>query len=186
MSETPCIEIIMGTGFTALWKMIMFSIAGSDIFQPGDRCTAHLFNSNVIATPACYRIREVPLPRNGIISATIPDYKPLITNMGIPHLTRHLMPFSESIALGRNSGYQHDGLAYVDSIVIDGPSLVHHVFSRLLCFSNPNLEYADCQPTCNDVSSGVAIYLLQLMLLGVKMYGYVVECPKSQLYNICS
>lgn len=85
--------------------------------------------------------------------------------MGIPHLTRHTLPFSESVFLAGD----RDGALYVQSVVIDGPSLVYHVYSRLLSWMVQSVSPFDAQPTCNEVSVGVMLYLLQLTILGVKM-----------------
>ena len=86
--------------------------------------------------------------------------------MGIPHLTRHLFPFAESVRL---SGGEEDGVLCVQSVVIDGPSLVYNVYFRLLSCVEQTLNPIDAQPTCDEVSMGVMFYLLQLTILGVKM-----------------
>ena len=95
--------------------------------------------------------------------------------MGIPYLTRHLLPFSESTTLTREgsscSRLEWDPYAssYIQSIVIDGPSLVYHVYFRLLSWTTQNVDIFDAQPTCHEVSVGVMMYLLQLTNIGVKM-----------------
>ncbi|KAL5364610.1 XPG domain containing-domain-containing protein [Aspergillus floccosus] len=89
--------------------------------------------------------------------------------MGIPHLSRHLMPFSETIVLEGRRNLQLDDVTYTSSIVIDGPSLVYHVYGRLLSQANLNLEYPDIQPTCDEVSCAVMFFLLQLALVNVKI-----------------
>ena len=92
--------------------------------------------------------------------------------MGIPHLTRHLLPFSETVTLSGEHGYpQQEGSPYVSSVVIDGPSLVYHVYFRLLSWATSARSVAifDAQPTCHEVSIGVMMYLLQLAALDVKM-----------------
>lgn len=86
--------------------------------------------------------------------------------MGIPHLTRHLLPYSKDVFL---AGEQREGDDSIHLVVIDGPSLVYHVFQRLLSKSDTKLEILDAQPTCDEVSLGVMVYLLQLKLLGVKV-----------------
>ncbi|PYH92774.1 hypothetical protein BO71DRAFT_382875 [Aspergillus ellipticus CBS 707.79] len=88
--------------------------------------------------------------------------------MGIPFLTRLLYPYSESVTLGDCPGIDCGGKS-VKSVVIDGPSLVYHISTRLLSQSDPNLHYPDLQPTCNEVSRGFVTYLLQLKALGVKI-----------------
>ena len=94
--------------------------------------------------------------------------------MGIPRLTRHLLPFFETVIL---AGEQHgrcspNAIPYVGSVVIDGPSLVYHVYFRLLSWMPlaPNVAASfDSQPTCQEVSVGVMTYLLQLATVGVEM-----------------
>lgn len=85
--------------------------------------------------------------------------------MGIPFLTRHLYPFAEAVILGKFQEVQHQQTEHVEAVVIDGPSLVYHVSTRLLSLSN-----TFSQPTCDEVSCAVMVYLLQLNMLGVKMY----------------
>lgn len=87
--------------------------------------------------------------------------------MGIPHLTRHLLPYAESVLL---SGRATDlGLPRVQAVVIDGPSLVYHVYRRLLGWMDPSSDVLDYQPTCDEVSRGVISFLLQLTKMGVNM-----------------
>lgn len=90
--------------------------------------------------------------------------------MGVPFLTRHLYPFAEPVELGKNQETPHNRVKCAEAVVIDGPSLVYNVSMRLLSRSDPSLQYPDLQPTCDEVSCGVMIYLLQLTILGVKMY----------------
>lgn len=83
---------------------------------------------------------------------------------------RHLLPYSEHVVVERKlSQSAPDDASKIDSVVIDGPNLVYHVFGRLLSWANPRLGILDAQPSCNEVSTGVVFYLLQLMLLGIKM-----------------
>ncbi|PWY96808.1 hypothetical protein BO94DRAFT_454102 [Aspergillus sclerotioniger CBS 115572] len=90
--------------------------------------------------------------------------------MGIPFLTRHLYPFAESVVLGENQETPHSQVKSARAVVIDGPSLVYHVSMRLLSRSDHSLQYPDSQPTCDQISCGVMIYLLQLTILGVKIH----------------
>ncbi|KAJ6153431.1 hypothetical protein N7497_007750 [Penicillium chrysogenum] len=88
--------------------------------------------------------------------------------MGIPHLTRHLLPYAESVLL---DGRANDsGLPQVQAVVIDGPSLVYHVYRRLLGWMDPNSDVLDYQPTCDEISRGVSSLLLELTRLGVKIH----------------
>jgi hypothetical protein len=90
--------------------------------------------------------------------------------MGIPRLRRHLHPFSETVLLEGRLHNRHERAAYVQSVVIDGPSLVYHVFCRLLSWSDLRTGFPAAQPTCDEVSCGVMTYLLLLTIAGVKMY----------------
>ncbi|KAI9036541.1 uncharacterized protein KD926_001678 [Aspergillus affinis] len=89
--------------------------------------------------------------------------------MGIPRLTQHLLPFSDTVLLGRGVNTEWEDHENIESIVIDGPSLVYHVFSRLLAWSDSKVNSPDIQPTCNEVSCGVMICLLQLTIVGVQI-----------------
>lgn len=87
--------------------------------------------------------------------------------MGISRLTKHLLPYAETISLARQNG--QDEPPRVHAVVIDGPSLVYHVYNHLLASTNPSCDLLDVQPTCDEVSRGVVSYLLQLADLGVEM-----------------
>jgi hypothetical protein len=58
----------------------------------------------------------------------------------------------------------------VRSVVIDGPSLVYHVYYRLLAWMSPVHDVLDLQPTCNEVSRAVVTCLLELTRRGIEMY----------------
>lgn len=87
--------------------------------------------------------------------------------MGIPYLTRHLLPCADAVVLGSSDITE---LPRLQSIVIDGPSLVYHVYYRLLASMSPACNVLDVQPTCNEVSRGVVSFLYQLASLGVAVY----------------
>lgn len=89
--------------------------------------------------------------------------------MGIPHLTQHLLPFSDTVLLSRKVEAKQEEPQNIDSIVIDGPSLVYHVFWRLQSSSGQKANFPDSQPTCNEVSCGFMICLLQFTIVGVQM-----------------
>lgn len=86
--------------------------------------------------------------------------------MGISYLTKHLTPYAETVSLGKPTD---QGPPCVQSVVIDGPSLVYHVYYRLLAWTDPTCDVLDIQPTCDEVSRGVVSCLLQLIDLGVEM-----------------
>jgi len=84
--------------------------------------------------------------------------------MGILYLTRHLLPCAETITLGST---EETELLCLQSVVIDGPSLVYDVYHRLLACMSPACDILDVQPTCNEVSRGVVIFLHRLAIQGV-------------------
>lgn len=79
--------------------------------------------------------------------------------MGIPYLTKHLLPYADTVVLGGE----------VQSIVIDGPSLVYHAYYRLLAETDPSYDVLDIQPTCDEVSRAFMGCLLQLLERGIEM-----------------
>ena len=90
--------------------------------------------------------------------------------MGIPYLTKHLLPYADSVLLsGESDDQKLDETPQVRSVVIDGPSLVYHVYYRLLAWMSPVHDVLDVQPTCNEVSRAVVTCLLELNRLGIKM-----------------
>lgn len=88
--------------------------------------------------------------------------------MGIPHLTRHLLPHSEGAWLGHAEEISESS-RQITSVVIDGPALVYHVYYCLLSRMPPGCNAVVAQPTSNEVSIGVMRFLLQLMELNVVM-----------------
>ncbi|EPS26525.1 hypothetical protein PDE_01462 [Penicillium oxalicum 114-2] len=95
--------------------------------------------------------------------------------MGIPHLTKHLLPYADSVVLGEVPAGQEadehtiDETARVRSVVIDGPSLVYHLYYRLLAWMNPAHDVLDVQPTCDEVSRAVVTCLSELSRRGVQI-----------------
>lgn len=90
--------------------------------------------------------------------------------MGILYLTKHLLPHAECVLLGQEDDEDSAAaLPRVRAVVIDGPSLVYHVYLRLLAWMDSNTDVRDVQPTCNEVSLGVVSFLLHLAQLGVQM-----------------
>ncbi|KAJ5624722.1 hypothetical protein N7510_001031 [Penicillium lagena] len=87
--------------------------------------------------------------------------------MGIPYLTKHLLPYADPVVLGVSDSE----CPSVQDVVIDGPSLVYQVYLRLLAWSEPSTDVLAVQPTCHQVSIGVLGYLLQLAKLGVQVHG---------------
>ncbi|KAJ5261473.1 hypothetical protein N7478_012068 [Penicillium angulare] len=90
--------------------------------------------------------------------------------MGIQSLTKHVLPYAETVVLD-GSPSKTDLPPCVRSVVIDGPSLVYHVYYKLLAWSDLICDKIDPQPTCDQVSRGVASCLLQLKGRGIKIHG---------------
>lgn len=118
--------------------------------------------------------------------------------MGIPHLTTHLqgrgvpalltsragLASTVSTDTGAGAGDEssqarsgNSSWVAADALVIDGPGLVFHVYSRLLAHvdtADAAHEYdsnlVDARPTCDEVSVAVAAVLAWLVRAGVKMY----------------
>ncbi|KAJ5151784.1 hypothetical protein N7492_010079 [Penicillium capsulatum] len=86
--------------------------------------------------------------------------------MGITYLTKHLLPYADTVKLGHGKA---DGLPRIRSIVIDGPSLVYHVYYRLLAWTDTSIDVLDIQPTCDEVSRGFVSFLLGLGQRGVEI-----------------
>jgi hypothetical protein len=89
--------------------------------------------------------------------------------MGISYLTRHLLPYAETVSFGSNNNTSLPG-PYQQNVVIDGPSLVYDVYHRLLANMHPGCDILDVQPTCNEVSRGFVAFLCKLDKLGVEVY----------------
>jgi hypothetical protein len=89
--------------------------------------------------------------------------------MGISYLTRHLLPYAETISFGPRNNVESE-FSYQQNVVIDGPSLVYDVYHRLLANMHPGCDILDVQPTCNEVSRGVVAFLCKLDTLGVEVY----------------
>ncbi|KAF3401864.1 hypothetical protein F1880_009712 [Penicillium rolfsii] len=91
--------------------------------------------------------------------------------MGIPYLTKHLLPYADSVLLGRGPDDQNlDQTPRVRAVVIDGPSLVYHVYYRLLAGMGPVHDVLDMQPTCNEVSRAVVTCLVELSRRGIEIH----------------
>ena len=67
--------------------------------------------------------------------------------MGIPKLTQTLQPFAERVILGAHSSKNNDqqnrspisSIPKVTSVVIDGPSMVYHIYHRLISVKTQSL-----------------------------------------------
>ncbi|KAF7713554.1 Uncharacterized protein PECH_000574 [Penicillium ucsense] len=96
--------------------------------------------------------------------------------MGIANLTKHLLPYADSVVLGDTAAAGADGVSILDesarvrSVVIDGPSLVYHVYYRLLASMSPAHDVLDVQPTCDEISCAVVTCLSELTRRGIQIH----------------
>ncbi|KAL2372314.1 hypothetical protein BDBG_09176 [Blastomyces gilchristii SLH14081] len=88
--------------------------------------------------------------------------------MGIRYLTQHLLPHAQTVWL-RNTKNHDQNVKTISSVVVDGPALVYHVYSRLLSWSGVDYNVVDAQPSANEVSIGVMQFLLCLRGLDVRI-----------------
>ena len=76
--------------------------------------------------------------------------------MGIPKLMQDLLPYAEDVVLGpRTTELPRLTLPVVRAVVIDGPSLVYHVYSRLHRRTASAVNDVDAQPSYTEISLGV-------------------------------
>ncbi|PGH22976.1 hypothetical protein AJ80_02891 [Polytolypa hystricis UAMH7299] len=88
--------------------------------------------------------------------------------MGIPHLTRHLLPYAERVQLN-NIEDSADNARRITSVVVDGPALVYHVYFCLLSWMGEQYSSLDAQPSSDEVSIGVMRFLLHLRDLNINI-----------------
>ncbi|KAK2760394.1 hypothetical protein FQN54_002464 [Arachnomyces sp. PD_36] len=86
--------------------------------------------------------------------------------MGIPHLTRTLLPHSAPILLSPDPNPRPSPSSPSDpppktipTLLIDGPGLIYHIHHRLLALKPGHLNALDAQPTCREISEGVVAFL---------------------------
>lgn len=91
--------------------------------------------------------------------------------MGIRRLTQDLQQFSESAVLDgtANDITLKDGEIRISRMVIDGPSLVYHIYYSLLSQMSAIELSAGLVPTYRPVVEGVKSLISELKGRGVKM-----------------
>ncbi|KAK2802418.1 hypothetical protein FQN51_004481 [Onygenales sp. PD_10] len=92
--------------------------------------------------------------------------------MGIPHLTRRLLPHAQSVTLGTTTNNENENDSAnpaITTLIIDGPGLVYDIYYRLLSWADESLNPIDAQPSGNDVSVGVMLFLMGLRGRGVRV-----------------
>lgn len=86
--------------------------------------------------------------------------------MGIAHLKQHLQPYASGVWLGTRQAAPA-GVKQIASVVIDGPSLVYHVYHSLFSKMEERFNAVDIQPSNDEVSIGTMRFLLLLRDLNV-------------------
>jgi hypothetical protein len=90
--------------------------------------------------------------------------------MGIPKLMQDLLPYADAIVLGGPTGeLSRLPLPAVRNVVIDGPSLVHYVYSRLHPRCDSSVAGVDAQPSYSEINLGVKEFLTALTSRQVDM-----------------
>lgn len=83
--------------------------------------------------------------------------------MGIPKLMQDLLPYAEAIVLGCPREEQPRlTLPVIRKVVIDGPSLVYYVYSRLYPRCDSSVAGVDAQPSYTEIHLGVVEFLATL------------------------
>lgn len=88
--------------------------------------------------------------------------------MGIPNLTRSLLPYSTPIHISPDPPSDTETeIKTLPALVIDGPGLIYHIYNRLLSLKPPSLNAIDAQPSGWEVSCGVVRFLAAVVGRGV-------------------
>jgi hypothetical protein len=92
--------------------------------------------------------------------------------MGIPKLRQDLLPYAEEIVLGcQREGLSKLSLPVIRNVVIDGPSLVYYIYSRLYSRCGLSEGSIDAQPSYTEINAGVVEFLTALTSREVDMFG---------------
>ena len=83
--------------------------------------------------------------------------------MGIPKLMQDLLPYADEVILGSRKGeLSRLPSPVIRKVVIDGPSLVYDVYSRLCLRCDWSMAGVDAQPSYRHITLGVAEFLTAL------------------------
>ena len=83
--------------------------------------------------------------------------------MGIPKLMYDLLPYADEVVIGcRNAEFFGLTVPLIRKIVIDGPSLVYYIYSRLYPRCHQSMVGVDAQPSYTNVNLGVVEFLTAL------------------------
>lgn len=86
--------------------------------------------------------------------------------MGIPRLTQDLQPYLENATLSAEADIAA-GVA-VQSLVIDGPSMVYHIYGRIL---SDRLAQTDVSTVCDVPTYSLLNIATQQFLLDIEIRG---------------
>jgi len=88
--------------------------------------------------------------------------------MGIPRLSQDLLPYAEQVSLGGFSANIEAARYSVDSLIIDGPSLVYFVFNKLLAYhSQHSVTPATSAPSYSEINEATSHLLSSFQANGV-------------------
>lgn len=91
--------------------------------------------------------------------------------MGIPKLMQDLLPYAEEIILGcSREELSKLSLPVIRNVIIDGPSLVYYIYSRLYPRCGFSEAGIDAQPSYTEINAGVVEFLTTLTSRGVDMF----------------
>jgi hypothetical protein len=91
--------------------------------------------------------------------------------MGVPKLMQDLLPYADEIVLGCGTGEaSRHAVPVIRKVVIDGPSLVYYVYSRLHPRYDPSMAGVDAQPSYTEISLGVVEFLRVLTSRLIDMF----------------
>lgn len=94
--------------------------------------------------------------------------------MGIPRLTKDLIPYLESAVIAAE--LNGDSRILIQNVVIDGPSMVYHVFNALMTAAAAALRSSVslcsnscCIPSYSELNLAISGFLTDLESCGAKM-----------------
>lgn len=89
--------------------------------------------------------------------------------MGIPGLTRDMLQYLEPAVIARKQS--NNDTVNVQRLVIDGPSMVHHVYDRVARFNKTALSNpaTNNTPTYKQINEATEVFLNHLSTCGATM-----------------
>lgn len=91
--------------------------------------------------------------------------------MGIPRLSQDLLPYTERLVFGSTSGQSSEAVdSIVTSLIIDGPSLVYHIYNKLLAYMTISTPTLTAQlPSYAEINQALAQFLSEVEDHGVEV-----------------